>query len=377
MRGHIRKRGKSWAVVVELPRDPETGKRRQKWVTVRGTKKEAEKVLAEMLAKLGRGEPAVPSKMTLREFFNRFLEAKRGSVRENTLSNYRKAFRAFLRELGEETRLDQLTPLHLQGVVSVLEERVKPSSIRRYCLLVKAAFHQAVDWGLLPENPMGKVILPRDEEREMQVWNEAEVARFLEAASGNRLFALFRLALASGMRIGEIIALRWEDVDLEEGRIRVVRTVSGKGYDRPKTKRGVRTVPIDPETVRALREHKKRQAEERLRFGAGWNPENLVFCTRNGRRYCHECIIQIFDRLIEKAGVKRIRIHDLRHTHATLLLKHGVPPKVVAERLGHDVSVTMKTYAHVLPDMQAEAVKTAERCLQMFAKPRREGRKTL
>lgn len=376
MRGHIRKRGKSsWAVVVELPRDPEAGKRRQKWITVRGTRREAEKVLAEVLAKLGRGAPALPSRMTLKEFFERFLDAKRGSVRESTLSGYRKAFKAFLRELGKETRLDQITPLHLQGAVSALQKQMKPSSARLYCLFAKAAFGQAVKWGLLPENPMDRVVLPKAEEREVQVWDEEEAARLLEAASGHRLFALFRLALATGMRIGEIAALRWEDVDFERGRIRVARTVSGKGYDRPKTGRGVRTVPVDLETVSALREHKKRQAEERLRYGLGWNSENLVFCTRGGRRYYHAGIAWSFNRLVEKAGVKRIRVHDLRHTHATLLLKHGVPPKVVAERLGHDVSVTMRTYAHVLPDMQAEAVRAVERCLQMFAKARKGGRK--
>ncbi|WP_027717389.1 tyrosine-type recombinase/integrase [Desulfovirgula thermocuniculi] len=386
MRGHIRKRGKnSWTVVLPLPRDPETGKPRQKWVTVRGSRKDAEAVLAKLLAEAHAGGlGTAPAKLTLGEYLEKWLEAVRLSVRkEGTVRNYRTCVRIWERTGITSVPLEKLNPLLIQTALGEMVARgLKPGTCRTAFSVLRAALRRAVEWGLITANPAEKVKPPAGEEGgAVNVWAEEEAAGFLEAAKRSRYYPLFVLALSTGLRLGELLGLKWEDVDLEAGCLQVKRILAGRESDGtpvftpPKTASSRRRVPLDSFTVEVLRRHKKRQAEARLKKGPAWQDHGLVFCTSRGLPLARPNVWLIFNLLARRAGVPEIRFHDLRHTHATFLLRQGVHPKVVAERLGHSsVKVTLDTYSHVLPDTQREAVRAVEEFFSaksLFQKPGR------
>ncbi|MEW6546303.1 MAG: tyrosine-type recombinase/integrase [Bacillota bacterium] len=370
MRGHIRKRSKnSWAVVVELPRDPETGKRRQKWVTVRGPKREAERVRSEMLADLGRGlMGTAPRNLTLGQYLDEWLEAVRDSVRPQTLRVWRSHLKHWKETLGRVPLAD-LSALDVQRALGELSSRLSDRSRRTVFTVLRAACRQAVKWGLIGRCPTDAVKLPAAGPRQMGVWDEEQVVRFLDAAQGTRCYTLFHVALTTGMRLGELLGLTWDDVDLNRGEILVRRSlflpVRGEPvWQDPKTPGSRRKIPIDGGTARVLWQWKKRQAEERLRAGPGWHDYNLVFATARGRPLDSSYVAKVLKSAAARAGVQPLRFHDLRHTHATLLFRQGVHPKVVSERLGHSsVALTLDTYSHLLPDTQREAVRAVERAL--------------
>lgn len=369
MRGHVRRRSKkSWTVVVELPRDPETGKRRQRWVTVQGTKKEAEQVLVELLVEIGGGLKGLPpGRLMVRQYLANWLQGIRGTIRSTTADSYRVAVQAFDPLIGS-IPLVKLSTLDVQQAAQVLTERFSPSTTKRYLITLKTALNQAVRWGMLPRNPARGVRLPRrglGGSPEIQAWTEEEMNRFLKSTVKCRYHSLFWLALHTGMRIGELLALRWVDLDLKNGVVYVRRTVSGKTIQAPKTVSSKRNIPIDPQTVEVMNRHRKRQVEECLRRGESWNEEMLVFTTRRGKRVDTKSTSYRFKKLTSRVGVREIVFHGLRHTHATILLRQGVNPKTVAERLGHrSVVITLDTYSHVLPDTQGEAVRVFSRIVR-------------
>ncbi|MGB9802640.1 tyrosine-type recombinase/integrase [Desulfofundulus sp.] len=373
MKGHIRKRGKnSWAVVVDLPRDPETGKRRRKWVTVQGTKKDAEKVLAKLLTEIYEGRAGTaPARLTLGEYLDRWLETVEMGVKPSSIRTYRKEVGWWKEGLLGNIPLAKLTPLDVQRAVAVLGTRFAPRTVRGAFAILRAALRQAVKWGLLGKDPTDGVKLPPTYASEMKVWTEEDIVRFLRTARKSHYYPLFVLALSTGMRIGELLGLKWEDVDLETGEVYIKRTlidrsiIKGVVFALPKTRTSSRKVPLDPFTVEILKQHKKKQTEARLKKGPDWTDYGLVFCTNRGLPLYHSNIRAAFKRTVRRAGVPLIRFHDLRHTHATLLLKKSVHPKIVAERLGHSsIKITLDTYSHVLPDTQAEAVSALEKILQ-------------
>ncbi|MGB9792921.1 MAG: tyrosine-type recombinase/integrase [Thermacetogeniaceae bacterium] len=364
MRGHIRKRAKdSWTVVVELPRDPVTGKRRQKWVTVKGTKKDAERKLAELLVQADRGLlPKASPKMTLGEFLDYFLDTARGK-RENTYYGYAAALQFFGDAIGRSVKLADIDTAVVQAAVNALSKGHKNSTVQVYFTKFKTAMKHAVDAGFLAKNPCEGVILNKPERGEKAVWDDDQANKFIRYCKRvrDKYAVLFVFLLKTGMRVGEALALRWSDVDFEAGEVHVTRTVSGRGYNPPKSKNGIRKVQLDAGTLDMLSKYRIQQNKEKLLHGGGWNPENLVFCRENGERMSYATIRRVFMRMVKKAGVPLITIHGLRHTHATFLLKHGLPVNLVAERLGDDSKTVMTTYAHVLPSMQREAVKAIER----------------
>jgi integrase len=194
----------------------------------------------------------------------------------------------------------------------------------------------------------------------MKTWTAAELRRFLAHVEGERLYGAWVVAATTGMRRGEVLALRWRDVDLTLGRLSISQQVTTLGnrpvVSSPKTAKSRRLVALDPATVEALRGHRVAQAEERLLMGPGYRDEDLVFAWPDGRPIHPDVFSQWFDRHLQAAGLPRIRLHDLRHTHATLALAAGIHPKVVSERLGHStISITPDTYSHVSPGLQEEA----------------------
>lgn len=223
------------------------------------------------------------------------------------------------------------------------------------------ALEQAVRWQLIPRNPADAVEPPRARRPEIQALTEDQVRAMLEAAKGTRYYTLLLLAVATGMRRGELLALRWQDVDLKAGRITVCRSLQytkerGIFFKEPKNPGSRRTVEISPPVVEALRRHRKEQAGQKLALAPLYEDQDLVFEQGNGRPLFPDTITAWFPRVMERAGLPRVSFHALRHTHVTLLLKAGVPVRVVSDRVGHArVRITLDTYSHVLPGMQKDA----------------------
>jgi integrase len=235
------------------------------------------------------------------------------------------------------------------------------------------ALDQAVRWGLLMRNVTDAVDPPRRSSPEMRAWDARQVAAVMAAAASDELEALWRVAVFTGMRRGEILGLRWADVDLDAGELSVRRTLSRGATSRleagePKTAAGRRRVSLPPSVVDSLRRHRVRQLEQRLAAGPAYGDQNLVFATDSGGVILPNALSLRFRRLIERAGVPVIRFHDLRHTNATIDLASGTHPKVVQERLGHaSISETLDRYSHVTKNMQREAANRLDAAIEAAA----------
>jgi integrase len=365
-RGHregsiYRRRDGRWEA--RLTSEMADGRRRR--VCFYGTTRKA---VAERLTKAlhdrDHGLPADPSQMTVKAYLARWLEGSvRHSVRPGTFVSYGNKVRLYvIPEIGA-VRLQRLTPADVQALYSRLLGRgLSPRSVQYVHAILHRALKQALRWGLVARNVCEAVDRPQVQRREMRALTAGEAARFLEAARADRLGALYVLAVTSGLRQGELFGLHWQDVDLDAARVHVTRQlVSGEDglpvLTDVKSRAGRRVVEIPALTVAALREHRGRQAEERLRLGDAWEHPELVFTTTIGTFLSPTNLTrQSFRPLLKRAGLPLIRFHDLRHTAASLLLAAGVHPKVVQERLGHSsIAITLDTYSHVVPSMQRAA----------------------
>jgi integrase len=360
MRGSITKRGDSWSALVDLPPDPVTGKRRRKRITAR-TKREVETQVAELIHKAETGFTAA-GKLTVREFFDRWLESAAPTLRPATARRYRDVARLHIVGVIGNLRLAKLTPGDVQRLYADrLAAGLSPTSVHHIHAILHRALDQAVRWGLLMRNVTDAVDPPRRSSPEMRAWDARQVAAVMAAAASDDLEALWRLAVFSGMRRGEILGLRWADVDLEGGELAVRRTLSRGATSRlevgePKTAAGRRRVSLSPSVVESLRRHRVRQLEQRLAAGPAYVDHDLVFATESGSVIHPNALSLRFRKLIARAGVPSIRFHDLRHTNATIDLATGTHPKVVQERLGHaSISETLDRYSHLTPNMQREA----------------------
>lgn len=369
VKGHIRRRGKgSWAIVLDLGRDS-AGKRRQKWHTVRGTKRDAQREMARLLHELNTGAYVEPTRITVGEYLARWLEDyARAKVAPKTFERYAEIIRLHLVPALGGTPLAKLQPLHVQRCYTEALKNgrkdgvggLSAQTVLHHHRVLREALGHAVRWQLVGRNVADAVQPPRPERTEVQCLDEDAIIRLLDAARGSRLYLPIVLAVSTGMRRGEILGLRWQDVDLNAGVIAVrqaaQQTRAGISFKPPKTAKGRRVVALLELTVEALQQHKVEQAKERLLLGPGYQDHGLVCAQPDGRPWRPDALTNAFAAFVRNAGLPRVRFHDLRHSHATLLLRQGVHPKVVSERLGHaTVGITLDTYSHVLPGMQEEA----------------------
>lgn len=228
------------------------------------------------------------------------------------------------------------------------------------------ALDQAIKWQMLSRNPTDAAIPPKPKNSEMAALDENQVASLLEAFKDTRLYLPVLIAATTGMRRGEVLALKWQNVDLKNSSLSVrsslEQTKGNLRFKEPKTKKSKRTVILPAFTLETLRAHRKTQAETRLKLGRDYHDNDLVCPRADGTPWPPDSLSTLFAARIKKAPVPRVRFHDLRHTHATQLLKQGVHPKIVSERLGHsNISITLDTYSHVLPGMQEEAIAVFDR----------------
>lgn len=372
MRGSIIKRGKSsYTVVLNLGTDPQ-GRRKQQWVAVKGTKKDAEKRLSELLHQLDTGTFMRPTKTTLAEYLERWLkDYVWPNLAPRTAEGYETIIRQhLLPELGNYP-LTHLKPEHLQKYYTEMLNRGRCNSsgglsaqtVRHHHTALHKALQTAVEWGLLGRNVADAVRPPRAQRSEMRIWYEDDISSFLQATRDTPYYTLFYLALFTGMRRSELLALRWQDVDFILSQVYVSRSLhrlrGGKFVFRsPKTAKGMRTVALPPSAILVLEKHQEKQKLDRAMLGIVFTDEDLVFSHPDGNPICPNTVTRAWTMLAARAGVKVIRFHDARHSHASLMLKQGIHPKIVQERLGHStIAVTLDTYSHVAPGLQEAAAK--------------------
>jgi integrase len=368
-RGQVITKGKNNHLVRVFLGTNADGRRRYHNKVIRGTKKEALQYQTSVLSDLDRGTFIEPSKETLNEYLDRWLNTSAAPrLRERTLRDYRSLLARYVRPVLGHKMLPAVMPLDIQDLyTSMLESGLSPRTIRYTHAVLSSALKQAVKWQLLPRNAAEYVDLPRQKRTEMYAMSKDEVASFLATAKEDRWGTLFLLAVTTGMRPGEYMGLQWKDVNLDEGMIHVnkslVRNKSEWRFDEPKTAKSRRTVKLAPTVVKSLRAHRSKQAAERLRAGIRYQDYDLVFATDTGQPLeSRNLIKRHFKPVLKQAGLREtIRLYDLRHTCATLLLAAGEHPKIVSEMLGHaSIQLALDTYSHVLPDMQQGAVAKLE-----------------
>jgi integrase len=335
--------------------------------TVAGPKRRAlyGKTRSEVAAKLSKaladregGFTYDAGKQTVEEYLTRWLSnSVRDTVRQRTYERYESIVRVHLAPAIGKVKLKALTPEHVRGLYrEKLDGGLAPRTVLHIHRTLSKALKQATDDGLIPRNAAAPVKPPRPRREEIRPLNREQVRALFEAAREDRLEALYAVAVTAGLRRGELQGLKWEDLDLEAGTLQVRRTLSeprgGYIFEAPKSGKG-RNIRLTQRATAALREHRKRQLEERIRLGTLWQDHSLVFPSGAGTPLSGGNLNRTFKALLKRAGLSSmIRFHDLRHTCATLLLKQGVNPKFVQELLGHrDVSLTLNVYSHVLPDM--------------------------
>lgn len=362
--GSISPRGDSkWMVRVYLGPDG-GGKRRYHNHMVHGTKKDAQHYLNGVLSQRDANTWVEPKKVTLDEHLDTWLDSVvRHRVRPRTLGSYQQLLDAYVRPTLGNRYLAQVTAVQVQRLYSVLLTRGLSSRTVRYThAVLRNALKQAVTWRLMAQNPCDSVELPRQVRSEMQALSPEQARGFLEAAASTPWRALFEVLVVTGMRPGEALGLQWRDIDWDAGRLSVRRALVKQGkewrLEEPKTAKSRRAIPLPPDTVRTLVTHRKQQAVERLAAGPAYVNHDLVFAGQHGQPLdAHNVVRRGFKPLLREAGLpNRVRLYDLRHTCATLLLGQGVHPKVVSERLGHaSVALTLDTYSHTVPTLQEEA----------------------
>lgn len=354
--GSIYQRGDGrWAAAVTLA----NGKRK----TLYGrTREEVGRKLTAALKNRDDGLPVANGQHTVASYLDDWLASVKPTLRVSTWTRYHQLMHGHVIPHIGRVRLTKLSPQHVSRLYADrLEVGLKPATVAQTHRILHRALSQATRWGLVVRNVATLVDPPRVVREEMRTLSAEEVKRFLAAAADHRLHALFALAVSTGMREGELLALRWRNVDLDAGVVQVTgtlqRTPDGPRISEPKTKKSRRQIHLTKTAVEALKVHRVRQNEERLRMGPAWDDNDLVFCNSIGRPLNDANMLnRDFRPLLEKAGLPRIRFHDLRHTAATLMLGAGVHPKIVSEMLGHSqIGITLDLYSHVTPTMQAEA----------------------
>jgi integrase len=356
--------GKTYSYVLRVP-DPETGATKPRWVSGFATEKQAKLERDKARISLSTNTYVTVSGINVGEFLDKWIELHANQLKPTTLSKYRSYLRLYLKPGLGSIKLQELRPSHVQALYGQLLERpLAPSTVHYAGSVLKLALNYAVDVeGLLATNPANKVSTPKGQSVTPDLWNKDELNTFLKASSDHRLGFYFRLSAFTGARRGEVCALRWSDFDGSLLTISKSRTKAGNDVvELSSTKGGTngrRTIKVDTDTMELLKNHRKRQIQERMALGECWTDTGYVFVREDGLPIDVHTPTHLFRKLSKTAGLEPIRLHDLRHLHATELLRLGIPLHVVAHRLGHrDAMVTATIYAHVTDEQIETASET-------------------
>ncbi len=376
MKGHVRKRGATWAFVVELER-AQDGKRRQKWRSGFPTKKAAQVALTEALGELNQGGDPFPAEITVADYSKRWLDDHQSELRMTTWARYEALLRDNILPVIGARAMHRVGPADVKAVLAEMrrplhgrtcDRPLSPRTITQARAVLGSVFQSALVDAVVRTNPVRAVKRPHLERADLAVPNAVDVRRLLQVAEGDRWELPIVLAVSTGARRSEILAIRWADVDLDSGRVRLWGAVhkEGDGYKigTQKTTSARRNISLPTFAVSVLRRHKSEQNARRLRLGSVWQDQDLVCDGGDGRVIPPDSFTQAFKRLAVAAGLDpRTRLHDLRHAYATMLLEAGTHYAVASAALGHSTpSFTMSVYQHVsseLTDQAAVAIEAA------------------
>jgi integrase len=375
MNGHVAKKasaksrtGFMYYPVVELDADPVTGKRARRWHPGHVLKADAQEALRKLQDDADKGTYVAPVKETFGEYLERWLPTIRTTVRANTYESYRSAVEVHLIPRIGHLQLRQLNRGTFSTLYAELSETgradgrggLSPRSVRAVHVTAHKALKDAVKDNLLARNPTDDANVPAKVRSQTPSWTAEQVGAFLTSARSNRLYPAFLTTATTGLRRSELLGLRWADIDLDAGSLKVRQVVTLDKYEpflaEPKTARSRRVLALDGGTVTALRARRQAQREERVAAGPAWQQTELVFAKADGAILHPQTLSGAFERAAKKAGLPPIGIHGLRHSHASLGLANNVPLVTMSERLGHSsVAITDDVYSHSLPSQHQEA----------------------
>jgi integrase len=364
---YLRRDGR-WAGDVDLGWD---GNRRVRKVVYGDSRKEVEDRLRAVLNGLDEGRQPPPRAPHLENFLQQWLTAIRPSIRPSTYASYEGMVRLHIAPAIGRIPLDKLAVDHIASLIRQKEadERLSSRSVRYVLLVLRNALNKAVRWGIVTRNVATLVDGPRVAHKDVRVLSPEETTRLLSAAHNDQYECLVVLAVSTGIRLGEALAVKWTDIDLDRRQVRIdksLQRVSGRGLvlTETKTRRSRRTIVLPVISAEALRKRRGQQRAQQRAFGRGWRDDGYVFTSSTGAPVDARNVQRSFRRILRRARLPRMRFHDLRHSCASLLLTQGVAPRVVMETLGHSrISVTMDTYTHVMPALQREAADAIDRAL--------------
>jgi integrase len=376
MRGHLQRRGeRSWRLKYDIGSDA-AGDRQTRYMTLRGTKAEAQKAAAKILASVATNTHVDPSTETVRDFVERWLrDWADANVSNKTWTRYAQLLRKHLCGRVGSLPIQKLKPADLQALYAAMARAgLAPLTRLHMHRVTSTMLKHAMQWGVVARNVATMVDAPRVKAKEIEILSPAEVTTVMEALRDKPIYPIVAVALATGLRRSELLALRWQDVDLDGATLRVEQALEqtqrgGLVFKAPKTRHGRRTVTLAPSTVAVLREHRKVQQEQRLFFGLGKPPADaLVFTSWDGSPYLPATLTLQWRRAMQRADLKAT-FHSLRHTHASTLIASGLDVLTISRRLGHGSPVlTLGTYGHLFKtDDRAAAI--MEAALTTIASP--------
>ena len=376
MTGHVRRRGeRSWEIKFDLGTDPLTGKRLTRYHSFKGTKREAEAELVRLKAAADKGEYVNPSKTTLAEFLDRWETWAATQVSAKTLERYKELAKHHVRPHLGASRIQKLKPVNFAELYGKLQKAkpdgagLAPRTVGHVHRLMHRVFGHAVKWSVIASNPVASADPPRVERAEIEILAPDEIKAVVTALRGRPLYPVAVLALATGMRRGELAARRWGDIDLEAGKVRVERSLEqtndGLSFKPPKTKAGRRAITIPPAIIAELRAHWRQQQEQRLALGLGKAcAEDLVFARADGLPWPPDSLTADWARTVRLLKLPTVTFHALRHTHVSQLIAAGLDVVTVSRRIGHgNPTVTLGVYAHLFGNTDERAAAAVETAL--------------
>jgi integrase len=324
------------------------------------TRKDAYRWIKNTIAQVDTGLTFQSAKTTLANYLEDWLVNVQSTIRPGTWYQYEMTCRVHILPNLGSIKLKDLNPGHIQALYNAkLKAGTGIRTVKVIHVVLHKALEQSVKLGMIGRNPTNAVTSPKYQPDEMKFYDEGQVNQMLLVARGDRYEALYHLAVVSGMRQSELLALKWSDLDWQAGTLKIQRQLKrqdhkGGYFSNPKTKAGKRSIDLGPETIKKLQDHYERQRLERGKVGDRWVENDLIFPSTIGTPLDQFNLLKRFRSLISKAGLPEIRFHDLRHTAASLMLNNRVPPILVSRRLGHSkVSITLDTYGHLLPEVQS------------------------
>ncbi|MFT8320837.1 MAG: site-specific integrase [Bacillus sp. (in: firmicutes)] len=367
----VRKIDNNWTFRIDVGKHPITGSRKQVYRGGFRTKKEAELAKAEFIAQLKK-EGYFPTQSELMEdFIIKWLNTVyKHEVQPTTFERAKSIVENHILPAFTKKEVSSIKTYDVQQFLSSKSnDGLSPATVKIIRNLLSKAFQTAIDWELINGNPTERVKGPSIVKKEKEIWTSEEAKTFLESCDELRWTVAFSLGLHTGMRRGEILALKWENINFEKQTVKIKESLAytkehGLTFNTPKTSNSYREVVLPASIIELLKQHKSEQNIMKQRMGTSYHQFNLVVSTADGKPIHPRNLARTFDRLIEKAGIKKISIHGLRHTNATLLMKQGINPKIVSERLGHaNVGITLDIYSHTDLDMQVESAAKLEEML--------------